>query len=105
MPLGRNRTNNQDAKAFFKEYNGLEYHMFHDGTLKYKEYEKLHISPSVKELWRQELIEEHFEKLEDPNYKEMYGIVVGRLIEVLFTVSTPVEPHLQRLIHCRQHPG
>lgn len=100
MPLGRNRMNNQDAKAFFKEYNGLEYHMFHDGTLKYKEYEKLHISPSVKELWRQELIEEHFEKLEDPNYKEMYGIVVGRLIEVLFTVSTPVEPHLQRLIHC-----
>ena len=54
MPLGRNRMNNQDAKAFFKEYNGLEYHMFHDGTLKYKEYEKLHISPSVKELWRQD---------------------------------------------------
>ena len=33
-----------EAKAFFKEYNGLEFHMCHDDTRKYQEYRSLHIT-------------------------------------------------------------
>lgn len=92
--------NIQEAKDFFMEYNGLEFHMFHDSTSKYAEYKALHLPQATLELWRQELIEEHFEKLEDPKCQETYGLIVGRLIEVLHAVSSPVEDHIRRLLQC-----
>lgn len=55
--------NQKEAKEFFKRYNGLEYHMFHDETQKYNEYRRLHLSKSVLEDWRQELINECFLQL------------------------------------------
>lgn len=92
--------NIHEAKDFFMEYNGLEFHMFHDSTSKYAEYKALHLPHATLELWRQELIEEHFEKLEDPKYQETYGLIVGRLIEVLHVLSSPVEDRIRRLLQC-----
>ena len=62
-----------EAKAFFKEYNGLEFHMCHDDTRKYQEYRSLHITEISKNRWRREIIKEIFAQLEKERSDRIRG--------------------------------
>ena len=68
-----------EAKAFFKEYNGLEIHMCHDDTRKYQEYRSLHITEISKNRWRREIIEEIFAQLKKVENQERYQRAVQRM--------------------------
>lgn len=68
-----------EAKAFFKEYNGLEFYMCHDDTRKYQEYRLLHITEISKNRWRREIIEEIFAQLEKVENQERYQRAVQRM--------------------------
>lgn len=68
-----------EAKAFFKEYNGLEFHMCHDDTRKYQEYRLLHITEISKNRWRREIIGEIFAQLEKVENQERYQRAVQRM--------------------------
>ncbi len=86
--------NQKEAKEFFMRYNGLEYHMFHDETQKYNEYRRLHLSKSVLEEWRQELINECFLKLNQLENQKKYWILIGNLIDMLFKSTSPIDSHI-----------
>lgn len=88
-----------EAKAFFKEYNGLEFHMCHDDTRKYQEYRSLHITEISKNRWRREIIKEIFTQLEKEGNQAEYGVLIGNLIEVLQRAMDPIEDDIMRMIY------
>ena len=88
-----------EAKAFFKEYNGLEFHMCHDDTRKYQEYRLLHITEISKNRWRREIIGEIFAQLEKEEDQAEYGVLIGNLIEVLQRAMDPIEDDIMRMIY------
>ena len=91
-----------EAKAFFKEYNGLEFHMCHDDTRKYQEYRSLHITEISKNRWRREIIKEIFAQLEKKSDQTEYGVLIGNPIEVLQKTRDPIEDDIIHMISCLQ---
>ena len=91
-----------EAKAFFKEYNGLEFHMCHDVTRKNQEYRSLHITEISKNRWRREIIKEIFVQLEKESDQTEYGVLIGNLIEVLQKIRDPIEDDSIHMISCLQ---
>ena len=60
--------NIKEAEEFFKKYHGHGYHMWHDDSVKNREFDSMKISPELKEQWRQDLIQDFFEHmLDDPD--------------------------------------
>lgn len=88
-----------EAKAFFKEYNGLEFHMCHDDTRKYQEYRSLHITEISKNRWRREIIKEIFAQLEKKEDQAEYGVLIRNLIEVMQRTMDPIEDDIMRMIY------
>lgn len=88
----------QEAQAFFLQYNGLEFHMFHDDPRRYRAFQALSIPQATLEEWRQQLIAEHFAHLEAPAGRNSFSLALLRLLEVLAQSTAPVQTHCRRLI-------
>lgn len=88
----------QEAQAFFLQYNGLEFHMFHDDPRRYRAFQALSIPQATLEEWRQQLIAEHFAHLEAPAGRGTFSLALLRLLEVLAQSTAPVQTHCRRLI-------
>lgn len=94
------KMNMDEAKEFFFTYNGLSYHMWHDDTLKYEEFNKLNIEENILETWRQEIIQNKFNELKNTENKDSHWMIIGNIIEVLFCTKTIIDINCRKLLEC-----
>lgn len=89
-----------EVEAYFKQYNGHGFHMFREEPSRYKEYEKLNISPETQERWRQEIIRETFSKFfTNP---ELIWVRHSQIIEIMRSTHTNLEKNCRKLLKCME---
>ena len=95
----------REARDFFLQYNGLEFHMCHDDTRRYRAFQALRIPAATLEAWRQQLIAAHFRALEDPANRDRFGVVFRDLLAALSHSAAPAQGHCRRLIRLLSRAG
>lgn len=91
-----NKARMADAEAYFKKYDGHTFHMGREEPEHYASYVKLKIPPDVTERWRQELIQETFDRFFDQ--PDRVWCVHGGVLEILRNTKTQLEENCARLL-------
>ena len=75
------------SETFFKDYNGLKFHMFREEPLKYNEYKNLCVPQSLEETWRQNIVDDEINLLLNLATKQSINTPIwtiqDKLIQVL----------------------
>lgn len=90
-----------EAEVFFKRYDGHAYHMFHDETNVYREYDRLKISKEQENIWRLQKIEEYHERIQSDTEKA--GDWVTNIIEIMYVLENVSDELLERLLDALMH--
>lgn len=69
--VSNNMTINE-AREFFRQFDGFSFHMAREEPAKYETFQKLSISDSQKDQWRKEIACEYFEKI-GPDHKDSWA--------------------------------
>ena len=70
-----------EAERYFKQYNGLTFHMYREEPGKYETFKRLRLSDTTLEEWRQEILDDLFMKLKTDT--DLSWVTIGTIIEVL----------------------
>jgi len=88
--------NIKEAEAFFKQYNGHGYHMWHDDPAKNREFNSMGISEKLKEQWRQEIIQDYFDHIFDS--PELIYNKHSNIIAVIKSTKTNLQENCNKLL-------
>ena len=76
----------EQAREFFRMYNGSSFHMYREDPLQLEQFEALNVSDSQKDEWRLEMAEEYLDKITADNPKSWS--LFSSLTTVLTSIKT-----------------
>lgn len=80
------------AEQYFRKYNGLGFHMWHDEPNSYEKYKNLNIKLELEEKWRQQLVDEKLTLIKNFDLCGSSDFPIWRIhfriIEIMISMST-----------------
>ena len=87
----------EEAKQYFKRYDGHYFHMGREEPWNYDEFKKFNFQDSIIEQWRQEIIDNYFEKLF--NRSDNVWSAILHIIDVMPETKTNYPDNCRKLLN------
>ena len=100
MSIGPIKTLEQ-AKEFFIQMNGSSYEMAREYPQRYDEYRQINVSKEIELEWREELLENHFERIRENEDEKQIWIIYSDMYRAFENLKT--SKALEKMLEVTQY--